>query len=406
MTQPYRIEPDLEFVRDVIGSGGDTLKKCFQCATCSVVCPLSPPEAPFPRKEMIHAQWGLKDKLVKDPDIWLCHNCNDCSTYCPRGAKPGDVMNALRKKAIEHYAAPQAIAKRVGDPKSLPLLIAVPAILIAVIIGLTNRWWHGDSIYMDGDKAVNLDQVIKSWEMIPIWAVDILFVLTGLFAVTVFAKGVLRFWGDLDANRTRKMGFIPAAIDVVKEILFHSNFKECGTNQDRYLGHMGVFYGFVALFATTSCIVVGFYFIDLILGIHVAKTPWAQWNPVKIMGNLGAIALLAGCFLLIRSRMNQKEDTTASSYYDWFLLGVVVVVGASGFLAEIVRLMGIGFLYYILYYIHLVAVWSLFAYTPFSKLAHIVYRTTALVHNRACGRELLAKVPVVCMTEGQKAEAS
>ena len=315
-------------------------------------------------------------------------------------------MNALRKKAIEHYAAPQAIAKRVGDPKSLPLLIAVPAILIAVIIGLTNRWWHGDSIYMDGDKAVNLDQVIKSWEMIPIWAVDILFVLTGLFAVTVFAKGVLRFWGDLDANRTRKMGFIPAAIDVVKEILFHSNFKECGTNQDRYLGHMGVFYGFVALFATTSCIVVGFYFIDLILGIHVAKTPWAQWNPVKIMGNLGAIALLAGCFLLIRSRMNQKEDTTASSYYDWFLLGVVVVVGASGFLAEIVRLMGIGFLYYILYYIHLVAVWSLFAYTPFSKLAHIVYRTTALVHNRACGRELLAKVPVVCMTEGQKAEAS
>ena len=144
MTQPYRIEPDLDFVRDVIGSGGDTLKKCFQCATCSVVCPLSPPEEPFPRKEMIQAQWGLKDKLVKDPDIWLCHNCNDCSTYCPRGAKPGDVMNALRKKAIEHYATPQAIAKRVGDPKSLPLLIAIPAILIAVLIGLTNLWWHGE----------------------------------------------------------------------------------------------------------------------------------------------------------------------------------------------------------------------------------------------------------------------
>jgi quinone-modifying oxidoreductase subunit QmoC len=104
--------------------------------------------------------------------------------------------------------------------------------------------------------------------------------------------------------------------------------------------------------------------------------------------------------------MNQEEETTASSYYDWFLLGVVVVVGASGFLAEIVRLMGIGFLYYILYYIHLVAVWSLFAYTPFSKLAHIVYRTTALIHNRACGREMLTKAPVVSLTEGQGTQAS
>ena len=405
MTQPYRIEPDLDFVRDVIGSGGDTLKKCFQCATCSVVCPLSPVDEPFPRKEMIQAQWGLKDKLVQDPDIWLCHNCNDCSTYCPRGAKPGDVLNALRKKSVEHYATPKAIAKRVGDPKSLPLLLAIPAVLIAVIIGLTNLWWHGGegpTRVVHGETIV-LDEVIRSWEMIPIWAVDVLFILTGLFAVSVFAMGLLKFWGDLEAQRKRKIGIIPAAIDVVKQIITHSNFKECSTNQDRYLGHMGVFYGFVALFATTSCIVVGFYIINLV--VHVPLTPWPLWNPVKILGNLGAIALLAGCFLLIRSRMNQEEDTTASSYYDWFLLGVVVTVGASGFLAEIVRLMGIGFLYYILYYIHLVAVWSLFAYTPFSKLAHIVYRTTALIHNRACGREMLTKAPVVSLTEGQGTQA-
>jgi quinone-modifying oxidoreductase subunit QmoC len=75
-------------------------------------------------------------------------------------------------------------------------------------------------------------------------------------------------------------------------------------------------------------------------------------------------------------------------------------------LAEIVRWMGIGFLYYILYYIHLVAVWFLFAYTPYSKLAHLVYRTTALIHNRACGRELLAKVPVVSLTEPKETQAS
>ena len=405
MTQPYRVEPDLEFVRDVIGSGGDTLKKCYQCATCSVVCPLSPSEEPFPRKEMIQAQWGLKDKLVQDPDIWLCHNCNDCSTYCPRGAKPGDVLNALRKKAIEHYAWPKAIAKRVGDPKSLPLLLAIPAVLILVIIGLTNLWWWGEgpTRVVHGETIVLADAGIRSWKMIPMWAVDVLFILTALFAVAVFARGLLQFWRDLESQRTRKIGIVPAAVSVVKEIVTHSNFKECSTNQDRYLGHLGVFYGFVALFVTTACIFAGMYLLNLIADVPL--TPWPLWNPVKLLGTLGGIALLAGCFLLIRSRLSQEEDTSASSYYDWFLLVLVTVVGGSGLLAQYVRWMGIGFLYYLLYYIHLVSIWALFVYTPYSKLAHLVYRTVALIHNRACGREMLKKVPVVALTEGRKSQA-
>ena len=49
------IQPDLDFVRSVMESGGDTVKQCMQCANCSVACELSPTERPFPRKEMIWA---------------------------------------------------------------------------------------------------------------------------------------------------------------------------------------------------------------------------------------------------------------------------------------------------------------------------------------------------------------
>ena len=247
MTKAYRVEPDLEFLREVRRSGGDTLKKCFQCAACSIMCPISPVKDPFPRKEMIQAQWGLKDKLVKDPDIWLCHNCNDCSTYCPRGARPGDVLKALRQKSIEHYSRPRALAKRIGDRKSLPFLFGIPALVFLIVVMLTNLWWWGDGpVRVVGGVTLSLADAIRPWEMIPMWAVDSIFIVTSLTVLGIFAAGVFRFWRDMNLQRKRQTAIIPSLVEVIRDILSHRDFKECGTKKDRYFGHLGIFYGFVA----------------------------------------------------------------------------------------------------------------------------------------------------------------
>ena len=77
------LTPDSGFARELMDAGGESLKKCYQCATCAVACPMAPANHPYPRKEMVWASWGLKDKITADPDIWLCHNCGNCAELCP-----------------------------------------------------------------------------------------------------------------------------------------------------------------------------------------------------------------------------------------------------------------------------------------------------------------------------------
>ena len=50
MNQTVAVQPDLEFKRTVLGLDAGDLGACYQCGTCSVVCPISTDDDPFPRK--------------------------------------------------------------------------------------------------------------------------------------------------------------------------------------------------------------------------------------------------------------------------------------------------------------------------------------------------------------------
>ncbi|RPJ12756.1 MAG: heterodisulfide reductase, partial [Desulfobacteraceae bacterium] len=75
------------------------------------------------------------------------------------------------------------------------------------------------------------------------------------------------------------------------------------------------------------------------------------------------------------------------SYKDWYLIGLVLGLGVSGMLTEITRLAGWAAVSYALYFIHLVFVFNLFAFLPFSKLAHLVYRTLAMAYAEYSSRK-------------------
>jgi quinone-modifying oxidoreductase subunit QmoC len=382
MTDKYLLEPDVSFIKEMGRLGGDTLKKCFQCATCSVACPISPDTKPFPRKEMIAASWGLKDRLVSNLDIWLCHHCGDCTAMCPRGAKPGDVLGAVRSYAITEYAVPKALGKAVKDPKKLPLLLAVP-VVIFLVVGLVLKvfgvhWLnfspHGGEIWQD--------------HFISNFLVDSIMVPTFFGAVAIFALGLKRFLADIHANalaegKTKKekiepAGFVKALLRVVPTILKHKKFNECSENSDRATPHMMVLLSFIGLFIVTTC----FFLAEWVFQI---EGPYSQINPVKWLANVSGIALILGGVLLIKNRAAKKDQV--STYWDWYLVGLVLLLGLTGLLTEAARLGHVAWLSYGLYAIHIILVWCLFAYTPFSKLAHFVYRTVALAYNEYSGRQ-------------------
>ena len=393
MPQATRIEPDLGFIKDVMAKGGDTLKNCYQCAACSVVCNLSPDDRPFPRKEMIWAQWGLKDHLTKDPDVWLCHQCNDCSKYCPRGARPGDVLAALRQMTIVENAFPRFLAKWLSDPKFLPLIFAIPVALLLLFMGAvgTLRIPEGAIVYT---------------KFIPRWpVVDVLFILTAIWAVICSAIGIRQFWSGFSGgapeqtsgDRPTILEFVSKqAIPMIIDILKHNNFKECVVNRPRYLSHLSTMWGFILLFITTACVATGVY-------IFREQTPYSLANPIKWIGNIGAIILIVGSILAFANWLSKGEDTGKATYADWLFLWVVLITGVTGLLCEILRLADAPGVAYPMYFIHLVFVWFLFAYFPFSRFAHLLYRTTAMVYARSMGRQL-KKGTTVISYEGSRVD--
>lgn len=390
------VKPDLEFIKYLKGAGGDTLKKCYQCATCSVVCPLSKDGKPFPRKEMIWSQWGLKENLVADPDVFLCHQCGDCSAYCPRGAKPGDVLGAIRAYAYKFYGWPGPLANLCSSAKGLPVLVAFPAIVIFFLwlasfaIGNTPmHYLNQESFDVNGYQ-----KFFGSWDF-HYYAKNIAFIVAFAasslcLAIFAFYMGVTKLWKGMAKEANVNSEFRPSVkqyvVDffwpAVKEILQHNRFRECTENEWRVKGHMPIMFAFMTLYVVTCWSL----FKNDVLGVFVDPKfhgPMLLWDPFKIAANIAAIALLYGVYVLWTNRKRSEAASgSKGAFYDWFLLWIIAAVGITGLGAEVLRWMGLMIPGYLVYFLHLVSIMMLFLYTPYTKLAHLVYRTTAMTFEK------------------------
>jgi heterodisulfide reductase subunit C len=114
MTEDKGVEYDPNFKYDVAAQpGGEHIKVCFSCGTCTAGCPVTEVDARYsPRKIIRQVLLGQRKAVLSNELLWYCETCYACSVYCPQGVKFGDVMRALREMAVaEGYWSPEFLQR-------------------------------------------------------------------------------------------------------------------------------------------------------------------------------------------------------------------------------------------------------------------------------------------------------
>jgi heterodisulfide reductase subunit C len=99
-----------DFIDELHGvPGGDKIRDCIQCGTCSGSCPVSYQMDHTPRKLFALIRAGMRDQVLASESLWLCTSCYSCAQRCPQGISVTDIMYALKRLAMSEGKAPGAV---------------------------------------------------------------------------------------------------------------------------------------------------------------------------------------------------------------------------------------------------------------------------------------------------------
>jgi len=99
------------FLQDVYKiPGGEKLKECLQCGTCSGSCPTSDAMDYTPREIIAAFRAGMLARILGSNTVWMCASCYGCTVRCPAGIKLTDIMYELKRLGIKYRVYPKGIS--------------------------------------------------------------------------------------------------------------------------------------------------------------------------------------------------------------------------------------------------------------------------------------------------------
>lgn len=317
-------------------------------------------------------QWGLKERVLSNPSIWLCHQCGVCNAYCPRGAQPANLMAALRDYSIGYYAVPNFMGRWLEAPRYLPLLFLIPAVILLTMVA-----WSGSLASLPQGEVIFA-------KFIPDFTIEVVYSIAVGLAVSGGVLGGSGYWSAMAralAQPGKESNALTHFIAAVKDIFEHRKFAVCtqdraGTQETHkehlWKTHLLVFYGFLGLVVTTTSVWIGQLFFNY-------YEPYPLLHPVKILGNVSGVAVMGALAVFFVRRIVDGAKAGKNTYSDWLFLTILTLTALTGYANEALRLADVRHAAYPMYFIHLVLVFFLLVYFPYSKFAHVVYRTAAML---------------------------
>ncbi|MBH1967622.1 MAG: tricarballylate utilization 4Fe-4S protein TcuB [Pseudomonadales bacterium] len=306
----------------------------------------------------------------------LCHNCGACLHACQYAAPHEfdvNIPKAMAKVRLDTYAEyawPQAMGK-LYQRNGLTLALASGGGL-ALFLCLT--------LMLMG----NLFTAIPGGDFYKIFPHNTLALMFGSvfgFAVLALTMGVRRFWRNVSPVATplplKTSAALEATANVAKlKYLDGGHGEGCNNADDQFTlwrrrFHHLTFYGFMLCFAATGVATLFHYLLKW-------SAPYPIFSLPVMLGIAGGIGLLIGPagLLWLNLRRNPAHGDEHQKPMDRGFIALLFLVSASGLaLLAFRETSALG----LMLAIHLGLVMAFFLTMPYSKFAHGIFRSAALL---------------------------
>ena len=306
----------------------------------------------------------------------LCHNCGACLHACQYAAPHEfdvNIPKAMAKVRLDTYAEyawPQAMGK-LYQRNGMTLALASGGGL-ALFLCLT--------LMLMG----NLFTAIPGGDFYKIFPHNTLALMFGSvfgFAVLALTMGVRRFWRNVSPVATplplKTSAALEATANVAKlKYLDGGHGEGCNNADDQFTlwrrrFHHLTFYGFMLCFAATGVATLFHYLLKW-------SAPYPIFSLPVMLGIAGGIGLLIGPagLLWLNLRRNPAHGDENQKPMDRGFIALLFLVSASGLaLLAFRETSALG----LMLAIHLGLVMAFFLTMPYSKFAHGIFRSAALL---------------------------
>ncbi len=333
------------FGKELKKYGAFDFNACYNCGTCTAICSLSTENDSFPREMVRLSVIGNKDDIKASLKPWLCYYCGECSSHCPREAAPGELMMSLRRwlTSVYDWTGLSGLLY-----KSLPITIIAFILTALAVIGYSVH------------ENFNLEKLMHIghyFEMIAIGSVFTIILLPNLVRMWWFVIGKPKVKVPITS-------YFKASGELFVHMFTQKRSLGCDNNQFRWLEHLVLVIGYLALLFTTV-------FLDWFSSTNLF---------VIILGYVESIAIFIITIDFVKSRIKKsKEVSKHSQPSDWFFVIWLLLMGVTAFIVRLfidINLLEQNIWLYLFHMIVLVQ-WAIII-VPFGKWTHFLYRSFAM----------------------------